>query len=87
MQEFQVGDFVWFTHSLRQIYYRSRMFRSDPLMRPLRLKIIQIVETKNGILYQTKHGHFHESLVSESEFRTEKEAIDKMKNIKTNEFI
>lgn len=78
MNEPKVGDFVWFTRTFRQMMWRTGMRRLPSLERPERYKVIQIVESKDGTLYQTKHGHFHKNWINKTVFLTEQEAKDSL---------
>ena len=75
------GDFVWFTKTFDEIYWRPGMFKVATTTVPFKMKVIDIVETKDGLLYQTKKGHFHENWVGEVVFITEEEANNKIKSV------
>ena len=74
MKSFNVGDRVWFIKSFEEIYWRSGMFRPTPTRHPFEKKITQVVHTKDGILYQVKGGHFHESWIGTIVFDSKEEA-------------
>lgn len=73
-ETYKVGDKVWFIKSFEEIYWRSGMFRPPVIKHPFEKKITQIVHTKDGILYQVKGGHFHDSWVGKIVFETKEEA-------------
>lgn len=50
------------------------MFRPNRTMHPLEKKITHVVHTKDGILYQVKGGHFHESWIGKTVFNSKEEA-------------
>ena len=74
MTSFNIGDKVWFTKSFEEIYWRSGMFKPNRTMHPLEKKITQVVHTKDGVLYQVKGGHFHESWIGKIVFNSKEEA-------------
>ena len=73
-EKYKIGDKVWLTKSFEEIYWRSGMFRPQVTKHPLEKKITQIVHTKDGILYQVKGGHFHNSWINKIVFDTKEEA-------------
>lgn len=72
--KYKVGDKVWFIKSFDEIYQRSDRFRPSVTKHPFEKKITQIVDTKDGILYQVKGGHFHSSWINKIVFDTKEEA-------------
>lgn len=74
MKTFNVGDKVWFTKTFEEIYWRSGRFRPNPTKHPFEKKITQVVHTKNGVMYQVKGGHFHESWIGKIVFESKEEA-------------
>ena len=57
---YNIGDKVWFIKSFEEIYCKPGM-TVQKSKHPIEKKITQIVPVKDGILYQVKGGHFHNS--------------------------
>lgn len=73
-QNIKIGDKVYFIKSFEEIYWRSERFRPEKTKHPLEKKVTQIVNTKDGTLYQVKGGHFHESWIGKIVFTSKEEA-------------
>ena len=81
--KYKVGDKVYFIRSFTEIYWKYWRIKPPPkTYHPLERKIRDVVYTKNGVLYQVKDGHFHESWIGEVVFDTKEEAEKHMKGDK-----
>lgn len=75
MKKYNVNDKVYFIKTFDEIYNSNRTLKPPiKTIHPFEKKIIQVVETKDGILYQVKGGHFHESWIGTIVFDTKEEA-------------
>lgn len=75
MKKYNVNDKVYFIKTFDEIYNNNRTLKPPKkTIHPFEKKIVQIVETKDGILYQVKGGHFHESWIGIIVFDTKEEA-------------
>ena len=75
MKKYSIGDKVYFIKTFDEIYNSNRTLKPPrKTIHPFEKKIVQIVETKDGILYQVKGGHFHESWIGTIVFDTKEEA-------------
>lgn len=78
--KYHVGDRVYFINRFDEIYWW--LYYKTPPERtkyPIQKKITQVVNSKEGILYQVKGGHFPESWVGDIVFDTEEEAKEAIK--------
>lgn len=83
MEDFNVGDKVYFTKTFREIYWQIYSKSPPPKLKtPIEKKIYQIVHAKDGVLYQVKDGHFHESWIGEIVFKNKEEAEASMRERK-----
>ena len=82
-EKYKIGDKVYFIKTFDEIYWeiylRSERFKPQKTKYPFEKKITQVIHTKDGILYQVKGGHFHESWVGQIVFDTKEEAIRAIK--------
>lgn len=71
----EVGDKVYFIKRFKEIYWQF-YYKTPPekTKHPFEKKIVQVVNTKSGILYQVKDGHFSEDWIGKIVFRTKEEA-------------
>jgi len=69
MNSFNIGDKVWMIKSFEDVSLGGKM-----LKHPFEKKITQVVHTKDGVLYQVKGGHFHESWIGKIVFDSKEEA-------------
>ena len=75
MKKYNINDKVYFIKTFDEIYNSNRTLKPPiKTIHPFEKKIIQVVETKDGILYQVKGGHFHESWIGTIVFDTKEEA-------------
>lgn len=75
MKKYNIGDKVYFIKTFDEIYNSNRTLKPPiKTTHPFEKKIIQVVETKDGILYQVKGGHFHETWIGTIVFDTKEEA-------------
>ena len=75
MDNYKIGDKVYFIKTFDEIYNSNRTLKPPiKTIHPFEKKIIQVVETKDGILYQVKGGHFHESWINVIVFNSKEKA-------------
>ena len=75
--DFNVGDYAWFIKSFEEL--DCVRIKPAPITRPIGYKIIHVEKLKDGIMYQTRKGHFHENWIGKIVFYTKEEAMAKMK--------
>lgn len=76
----KIGDLVYFIESFDEIHWYAGRFKPTRPKCPIKYKVIHIDKLNDGsLMYQTKHGHFHESWIDKKVFITESEARDNFK--------
>lgn len=77
---YEVGDWIWLIESVEEINRKPGMFKNDGLDKPIRKKIVSVVQSQYGTSYQVKGGcHIHETLFGEIAFDNEDDAIEALK--------
>lgn len=84
-KEYKVGDWIWLIESISELNRKPGMFKNEGLDKPIRKKIISIVQSSTGTSYQVKGGyHVHENLFGEVAFDNEEDAIDALEERRQN---
>lgn len=89
IKPYEVGDWIWLIESVEEINRKpGKLLKNDGLYKPIRKKIISVVQSQYGTSYQVKGGcHIHETLFGEIAFDNEDDAIKALeKRIQHNIF-